>query len=319
MYLLLLMTIAQLLAAAAENLSKPTTGSGAITDSNHQNHLVRAVNGGLAEFVQMLPDKRRTEMKTARLPAALSKVATLTQGSTALNFASWSAGEQSAYLGRTVVVAGDDGYNRLAAASTLLLPWEGASTASASLSIRSDAVVLGGLEDCIEGDVILSMPHGQEILTYGRPPEFFYTSAGRTATRNEGDEAGTMRLLEGVPQHWWVETLNGISGGATPLYVLRVFPQPDAVYSLLFRRKLWPTAVTWGLVASTLEIPVLPHEEVHLVNLCQESLFTHPLWVGNADKDQIREAVARSRGWLAGQTPNQGHTQPALCRTKKGF
>jgi len=316
MYLLLLMTIAQLLAAAAENLSKVP---GSIAESTHQNHLLRAVNGGLAEFVQMLPDKRRTELKTARLPAALTKVAGLTQGSTALNFASWNAGDQAAYLGRTVLVAGDDGYNRLAAASTLLLPWEGATTPSASLSIRSDAVVLGGLEDCIEGEVILSLPHGQETLMYGRPPENFYTSAGRTATRNEGDEAGTMRLQEGVPQHWWVEALNGITGGATPLYVLRVFPQPDAVYSLLYRRKLWPTAITWALVASPTEIPVLPHEEVHLVNLCQESLFTHPLWVGNADKDQIREAVARSRGWLAGQTPNQGHTQPALCRTKKGF
>jgi hypothetical protein len=317
MLLLLLMTIAQLLAAAAENLSK---APGSISESTHQNHLVRAVNGGLAEFVESLPDKRRTEQKTARLAAALSKVATVTQGSTALTFdPAWTAGDQSAYLGRSVVVAGSDRYNRLVAASTLMLPWEGATNAAASISIRSDAVVLGGLEDCVDGEVILSLPHGQEILTYGRPPEFIYPTASRTSTRQEGDEAASMRLLEGVPQYWWIESLNGITGGATPLYVLRVFPQPDAVYSILYRRKLWPTAITWAMVASTTEIPVLPHEEVHLVNLCQEALFSHPLWVGNADKDQIREAVKRARGWLTRQTPNQGHTQPALCRTKKGF
>jgi hypothetical protein len=317
MLLLLLMTIAQLLAAAAENLSK---APGSISESTHQNHLVRSVNGGLAEFVQSLPDKRRVEPKTARLAAALSKTAGITEGSTALTFdPAWTAGDQSSYLGRTVVVAGSDRYNRLAAASTLMLPWEGATNAAASISIRSDAVVLGGLEDCIDGEVILAQPHGQDILTYGRPPEFIYPTASRTSTRMEGDEAATMRLLEGVPQYWWIEPLNGITGGATPLYVLRVFPQPDAVYSLIYRRKLWPTAITWAMVASTTEIPVLPHEEVHLVNLCQEALFSHPLWVGQADKDQVREAVKRARDWLGGQTPNQGHTQPALCRTKKGF
>ena len=139
------------------------------------------------------------------------------------------------------------------------------------------------------------------------------------STRMEGDEAATMRLLEGVPQYLWIESLNGITGGATPLYVLRLFPQPDAVYSLLYRRKLWPTAITWAMVASTTEIPVLPHEELHLVHLCQEALFSHPLWLGSSDKDDVRAAVARSRSWLMGQTPNQGHTQPALCRTKKGF
>jgi hypothetical protein len=301
--LLLVMTIAQLLAAAAENLSK---APGSISESTHQNHLVRAVNGGLAAFVESLPDKRRTEAETSRLPAALSKVAAITQGSTALTFdPAWTAGNQSAYLGRTVVVAGASGYNQLAAASTLLLPWEGSMNAAASISIRSDAVVLGGLEDCIDGEVILAMSDRTVHLKHGLPPE--------------DDAASVMRLLEGVPQYWWIEPLNGITGGATPLYVLRVYPQPDAVYSLLYRRKLWPTAITWAMVASTTEIPVLPHEEVHLVNLCQESLFSHPLWLGSADKDQVREAVNRSRAWLDGQKPNTGHTQPAMCRTKKGF
>lgn len=301
--LLLVMTIAQLLAAAAENLSKIPT---AMTETTHQNHLLRSVNGGLAALVESLPAKRRTEAETSRLPAAQAKVAAITQGSTALTFdPAWTAGNQSAFLGRTVVVAGATGYNQLAAASTLLLPWEGADNAAAAISIRSDAVVLGGLEDCIDGEVILALSDRTVHLKHGLPPE--------------DDAASVLRLLEGVPQYWWIEPLNGITGGSTPLYVLRVYPQPDAVYSLIYRRKLWPTAITWAMVSATTEIPVLPHEEVHLVNLCQEALFSHPLWLGSADKDQVREAVARSRGWLAAQTPNQGHNQPARCRTKKGF
>lgn len=303
MLLLLVMTIAQLLAAAAENLSKTPS---AMSETTHQNHLVRSVNGGLAAFVESLPDKRRTESETSRLAAALSKVATITQGSTAVTFdPAWSASDQSAYLGRTVVVSGSSGYNRLAAASALLLPWEGATDAAASISIRSDAVVVGGLEDCIDGEVILALSDRTVHLKHGLPPE--------------DDAASVLRLLEGVPQYWWIEPLNGITGGATPLYVLRVYPQPDAVYALVYRRKLWPSAITYAMVASTTEIPVLPHEEVHLVNLCQEALFSHPLWLGSADKDQVREAVNRSRAWLSGQMPNQGHTQPAMCRTKKGF
>lgn len=303
MLLLLVMTIAQLLAAAAENLSKAPA---AMTESTHQNHLVRSVNGGLASFVAMLPDKRRAELMTSRLGPAQSRTAAVTQGSAALTFSpSWAAGDQASFLGRTLVVAGAEGYNRLASASTLLLPWEGATNAGASISIRSDAVVLGGLEDCVDGDVILALSDRNVPLKHGLPPD--------------EDSGSVMRLLEGVPQHWWIEPLNGITGGAAPLYVLRVFPQPESVCSLVYRRKLWPASITWAMVASTAEIPVLPHEEVHLVNLCQEALFSHPLWLGSADKDQVREAVNRARFWLDGQTPNRGHTQPAMCRTRKGF
>lgn len=304
MFILLAMTIAQLLAAAAENLAKTPT---AMTETTHKNHLVRATNGGLAEFVQALPDTRRTEARVERLAAALAKVSSVTLGSTTLTFdPAWDSAEQADYFGRSLVVSGETGgYNQLVAANTLLMPWEGATNAAASISIRSDVVLLGGLEDCIEGEVVLVKSDRRQTLTFGRPPA--------------EDGADVMRLLEGVPQYWWVEPLNGISAGASPLYVLRVFPQPDAVYSLHFRRRLWPTAIDTTMFSSTTEIPVLPHEEVHLVNLCQEALFSHPLWLGSAAKDQVREAVARARAWINGMTPNRGNTQPSRVRTKKGY
>lgn len=303
MYFLLAMTIAQLLAAAAENLSQAPS---AMTEANYKNHLVRATNGGLAEFVRALPDTRRSEAKVARLAAALSKTAAVVSGTTGLTFDPvLSAGDQAAYLGRSVVVNGETGrYNQLAATNTLLFPWEGAN-GSVSISIRSDAVPVGGLEDCIDGDVVLVRSDRQSTLTFGRPPA--------------EDGADVMRLLEGVPQYWWVEPLSGVSAGASPIFILRVFPQPDAVYSLHFRRRLWPSAIDTTMFSSTTEIPVLPHEEVHLVNLCQEALFSHPLWLGSADKDQVREAVVRARAWIGGMTPNRGTTKPARCRTKKGF
>lgn len=303
MLLLLAMTIAQFLAGAAENLSRAPTD---MVEDAYKNHLVRAANASLATFLEKRPDIRRSESRTVRLAPALSKTATVATGSTAVTFnPAWTPTAQADYLGRSVVIGGlTDQYNRLAAASTLLLPWEGAA-GSQTLSIRSDAVTLGSLEDSVEGEVVLALSDRQKLLTFGRPPY--------------EDGADVMRFYEAIPEYWWIEPLNGISGGDSPVYVLRVFPQPDQVCSLVFNRRLWPAVITTAMLSSSIVIPVLPHEEQHLINLAQEVLFTHPLWVGSADKAEIAKAVQRSREWLDGQTPNRGSSQPAKCGTKKGF
>lgn len=303
MLLLLAMTIAHFLAAAAENLSLAPAD---MSVTAHQNHLVRAANASLAAFLEKRPDLRRSESRTVRLAAALSKTATVAVGDTAITFdPAWAALAQADYLGRSVVIGGlTDRYNQLSAASTLLLPWEG-SAGSQTLSIRSDAVTLGSLEDSVEGDVVLSLQDRQKVLTFGRPPL--------------EDSADVMRFFEAIPEHWWIEPLSGVSGGDAPLYVLRVFPQPDQVCSLTFKRRLWPAVITTAMLESTTVIPVLAHEEQHLINLAQEVLFTHPLWLGSADKEEVAKAVQRSRDWLDGQTSNRGSSQPAKCGTKKGF
>lgn len=303
MTLLLAMTIAQFLAAAAENLSKAPAD---MTEDAHKNHLVRAANASLAEFLEARPDILRSESRTVRLGSVLEKTANLSEGAAEVVFdPAWSVAAQADYLGRSVVVGGQaQRYNQLIAPSTLLLPWEGA-TGSQTLSIRSDAVVIGSLEDSVDGDVILSLGDRQTVLTFGRPPH--------------EDAGDVMRFYEATPEYWWIEPQNGLSGGEAPTYVMRLFPQPDQVCCLTFKRRLWPAAITTAMLSSSMVLPVIAREEQHLVNLAQEVLFTHPLWVGSADKAEVAKAVQRSREWLAGRTPNSGHTQPSKCGTKKGF
>lgn len=298
--LLLVMTIAQLFTQMSQNLSTVP----ASMDSLQQAALVRAANAGLAEFVDLLPDIRKTEPKSERLGAALSKTIDATAASKTIVFsASWS--DQANYLGRTVVVGNDSSrYNRLNALNTLLFAHEGA-TATTTLEVRSDAVILGSLEDAIDGNVTLVWETGAKELIHGVPD----------ASRPEE----VLSLQTGEPERWWIEPLNGITGGATPVYLLRLWPQPDAVYSLLYTRRLWPTALTTAMLASTTELPVLPREEQALVAMCERGMIGTALWIGSADQAIALANYQHGVGQLAARSNNRGHSQRAKIRTKRGY
>ena len=300
MLLLVAMTIAQLFTQMSQNLSKVP----ADMDALQQAALVRSANAGLAEFVDLLPDMRRTESRSERLSAAESKAITATARSKAITLsASWD--EQASFLGRTVVVGNDSSrYNRLHALNTLLFAHEG-TTGSTTLEVRADAVLLGSLEDAVDGEVTLVWETGAKELLHGRP-------------EYQGPE-DVLRLQIGEPERWWIEPLNGITGGATPLYLLRVWPQPDAVYSLLFTRRLWPLALTTALLASTTELPVLPREEQALVAMCERGMIGTALWIGSADQAIALQNYQHGVGQLALRSNNRGHGQRAKIRTKRGY
>ena len=300
MLLLVAMTIAQLFTQMSQNLSKVP----ADMDALQQAALVRSANAGLAEFVDLLPDMRRTESRSERLSAAESKAITATARSKAITLsASWD--EQASFLGRTVVVGNDSSrYNRLHALNTLLFAHEG-TTGSTTLEVRADAVLLGSLEDAVDGEVTLVWETGAKELLHGRP-------------EYQGPE-DVLRLQIGEPERWWIEPLNGITGGATPLYLLRVWPQPDAVYSLLYARRLWPSALTTALLASTTELPVLPREEQALVAMCERGMIGTALWIGSADQAIALQNYQHGVGQLALRSNNRGHGQRAKIRTKRGY
>lgn len=300
MLLLLVMTIAELLTDCSRNLSTVP----ASMSSTQQRWLVQAVNEGLAEFVAGLPDHRRTEVKVERLAATVTKDITVTASSRTIAFApSWA--DQSAYLGRTVVVGNDSSrYNRLQALNTLMVHHEGA-TGSTTLEVRSDAIQLGYLEDAVEGQVMLLWETGSQMLEYGIP--------------DWSDETKALKFEIGTPERWWVESLNGLTGGGTPLYILRLWPQPDAVYSVRFQRRLWPTAITTAMLASTTELPVLPAEEATVVAFCEENLKGSQLWLGSASKEDATLRYQRARSLHLEKTNARKHTFPAKIRTKKGY
>ena len=304
MLLLLAMTIAQLFTQMSQNLSKVP----ADMDALQQSALVRSANAGLAEFVDLLPDMRRTESRSERLGAAESKPITATAQLKTIAFdPAWS--EQASFLGRTVVVGNDSSrYNRLQALNTLLFAHEGA-TGSTTLEVRADAVLLGSLEDAVDGEVTLVWETGAKELLHGRPDYL----------RPED----VLSLQIGEPERWWIEPLNGITGGATPLYLLRLWPQPDAVYSLLYTRRLWPSSLTVGMIENeedgAIDLPVLPREEQALVAMCERGMIGTALWIGSADQAIALQNYQHGVGQLALRSNNRGHGQRAKYRTKRGY
>jgi len=299
MLLVLAMTITELFAATSRNLS---TVPASMSDVQQQ-ILVQSVNAGLAEFVEFLPAHRRAEPRVERLALPVTKNITVTAGSKDFTVGTWA--DQSDFVGRTVLVGSDATfYNRLAAVNTLLHPYEGGGSGSTTLEVKSDAVLIGSLQE-IDGDVLLSWQSASSVLRFGIPAHMHADDV----LRNEA----------GLPTHWWVEPLSGITGGATPQFVLRVWPQPDAVYHLKFNLRLWPTAFTTSDLAATTVLPVLQREELDLVALCERGLIGSQLWLGSADKDEARTRYAEAATRLDRAKPKPGHTQATLCRTKKGF
>lgn len=298
--LLLAMTIAQLFTQMSQNLSKVP----ADMDALQQAALVRAANAGLGEFVDLLPDLRKVEPKSERLGAAESKTITATAASKTIAFdPTWS--QQTSFLGRTVVVGNDSArYNRLVAANTLLMSHEG-SSGTTTLEVRADAVLLGGLEDAVDGEVTLMGATDGSTLRF-EPP-------------NPARLEEVMQLTIGKPERWWIESLNGITGGASPVYLLRVFPQPDAVYSLVFNRRLFPSALTTAMLASTTELPVQPREEQALVAMCERGMVGTALWIGSADQATALLHYQHGVSQLASRSNNRGHGKRAKIRTKRGY
>jgi hypothetical protein len=302
MLLLLAMTIAQLLTDSSRNLSTVP----ASMDTTQQRWLVQAVNKGLAEFVRDLPDHRRTEPKVERIAAAVTKTITASAASQDITFdPAWSSADQMPYWGRTAVVGNNSSrYNRLQGLNSLMRHHEGAS-GTTTLEIRHDAVQCGYWEDAVDGEVTLMWETGSTILLHGPPPWL------------DPSEAFTFR--EGRPERWWTEPLNGLSNGSTPLFLIRLWPQPDAVYSLRFDRRLWPTAITTAMLSSTTELPITAAEEGDLIAYCEKSLIGSQLWLGSASKEDAVNRYNDSKTQRTAQSNRRPHTQPGEVRTKRGY
>lgn len=302
MLLLLVMTIAQLLSDCSRNLSTVPASMSEV----QKRWLVQAVNKGLAEFVTDLPEHRRNESKVERIAAAVTKTITATATSQGVTFDPvWSSADQMPYWGRTAVVGNDSArYNRLQGLDSLMRHHEGAS-GTTTLEIRHDAIQCGYWEDAVEGDVTLMWETGSTTLLHGIPQWM--------------DSNDALSLQVGRPERWWTEPLNGLSNGSTPLFLIRLWPQPDAVYSLRFERRLWPTAITTAMIASTTELPITAAEEGDLVAYCEKPLIGSQLWLGSASKEDAVGRYNDSKGQRMAQSNRRPHTQPGKIRTKRGY
>lgn len=272
--------------------------------ADEMQRLIDAMNTGLGEYVELLPDLRRAEPKTLRLAASSDKTVTATQDSATVAF-SPAFPEQVDYLGCSVVLASDPArYNRLAAQNTLQAAQYG-TTGSTTLTLYQDALQFDQQEDAIIGPVALADGNARVELTFGRPLRW----TGREPT-----------IVEmGRPSYWWTEPFNGMSGLNAPLFLIRVWPVPVAAYDLTFRVRLFPEAVSFADIDTPRQMPVPGAEESHLVNLCMPGLFSSPFWRSDVEKKDCQSDYTRARQAMEAKQARRGSNQPGRISTRRGF
>lgn len=123
----------------------------------------------------------------------------------------------------------------------------------------------------------------------------------------------------GRPRYWWTESFNGMSGLNEPLFLIRVWPVPVAVYDLNFRVRLFPAAVSFADIDTARQMPVPANEEAHLVNLCMPGMFSSPLWNADVKKNDCMADYARAKGAMESKFPRRGNTQPGKIGTRRGY
>lgn len=309
------MTSAQLFT----RLTRPLNGKDptAFSDEDKQ-YLVDAANLGLNQFTRALPSLRLQEPRSERLGLSETHGADVVKGSAGITWnPAWT--QAGSYLGRSCVVAGDtNGYNRLQTTTSLQNTYEGA-TGTTTIEVLSDAVMIGQSFE-LAGDVIIMDGASTFALTYGMPNSV-YPGRWRNAFGVLGGdaEAAQRTIIRARPTNWWVETLNGITGNADPMFLLRLWPQPDKVYHINFNLRLWPTALKASDIGGTYVLPIQPNEEASFLNLCYPALFTCTRWLGTANKDDYQTAADRTLSALLGDERNRGHQQFSIIKTKAGY
>lgn len=266
--------------------------------------IIDAMNTGLGEYVELLPDLRRAEPKTLRLAMALNKTVTATQDSAAVAFTPAFAGQVD-YLGCSVVLASDTArFNRLAAPDTLQSAQYGA-TGSTTMTLYQDALQFDQQDDSIIGPVSLADGNARVELTFGRP------------LRWSGLEPTIVEM--GRPLYWWTEPFNGMRGLNEPLFLIRVWPVPVAAYDLNFRVRLFPAAVSFADIDTPRQMPVPAAEESHLVNLCMPGMFSSPLWNADVKKNDCMADYARAKGAMEVKLARRGNNQSGKFGTRRGY
>lgn len=268
-----------------------------------QQLVVDAINTGLAEYVELLPEIRRAEPRLASLLSPASYSLTCTNGSPTVAFDDFP--QQQAHLGKTVQVGSDSGrYQRLVALNTLLGNHNG-PTGATSLTVYSDSVQFGRYDDSISGKLVLQEGNTRHNMISGRPLEWFSLQPSA--------------LELGLPRYWWMEALSGMTGLDSPLFVLRVWPVPATAYDLLYSLRLFPQAVTMVDLVTPRTLPVLPIEEAHLVNICMPGMLTSKLWSGDVDKKAVREDYNRAIEAMKPKLERSGSNEPNLVHTPFGW
>lgn len=258
----------------------PALSAGAAMD------LVEAVNVGLQECYEQLPSwQRRTELSLS-LVAPVTVSVGVTNGSATLSSGTFSA----AQIGRSIVLAGDANWNKVATTTTLLDVYQG-TTGTVAGTVYGDAVF----------NSLANLDGFATPLRFADTREELIPHNVRRLEPYRGGEVGK-------PRYYWTEPA-GASLGNSPAAYLRVYPAPDAAYSLRVDAEFRPSLITFTTLHQGATIP-LADQFLHsaLIPLCEACLLRSPEWANDAKANLVLGAAERARDMLLRQRPTAGAT-----------
>lgn len=270
--------------------SLPALSAGATMD------LVEAINVGLQECYERLPSWQRRVELSLPLAAPTTVSVGVTNGSATLASGTFSA----AQIGRSVVLAGDSNWNKVASTTTLLDAYQGTT---------------GTVAGTVYGDVVSNSL--ANLDGFSGPLRFADTREEllpHNVRRLEPYRSGEV----GKPRYYWSEPA-GASLGNSPTSHLRVYPAPDVAYVLRCDAEFRPSLVTFTTLHQAATIP-LADQFLHaaLLPLCEACLLRSPEWADDAKSRLVLDAAERGRALLLGQRPSAGF-QPNRIFTPPGY
>jgi len=298
-------------ATNANNLNQPTLGATDVQD------VVTYINAALQEIVHRAPAAWFTQRTGFALRAPATLTGSMTQYSTAFNgMGTWDA----SMIGCSVLISGDDAYNRIVSSVELERPYMGSTGSGKTATVYFDAVALNAnilqvIEPVQVADERTLLP-APDSLTYAR-------------LVNEGmgyDHSAPLDLVHGMHSHghrvtgepliWTAERNYSGSSGYTTTYqggkVLRVYPMPERAYPLFARVKWALPAITAADLYSgtayttdpwTAANKTLPVDDAVLVGVAAQHWTAHPAFSNNAAKTSIAQQYKIALDLLAGNGP----------------
>jgi hypothetical protein len=241
--------------------------------------VVEAMNAGLQECYELLPDWQRRAPISLELPAPATVSTTATNGSVSVTAATFAA----AQLGRSVVLAGDANWNQVAGTATLLDKFEG-TTGAVTATVYGDA--MASTQATLDG----------------------FASRPRFADTREELTFFNARLARlpgevGKPRHYWTEPA-ALSLGSSPGVYLRVWPAPDQAYVLRVEAEFRPLLLTYTNLHNAATITLADHL-LHsaLIPLCEARLLHSPEWADANKAKLVQDDAMRARAFLSNQRP----------------
>ena len=265
------------------------TGDFTQLSMSEQSDVLQAINSGLQKVYNLLPPFYKELTEGFVLPPPRVTTIVAAQYSTAVPAATFDPSE----IGRSVVLAGDAGWNVVMGTAQLLNPYLGAS---------------GTVAATVYGDAVYSLTYPFERIIGN--PKFSnqtngYFFGNQELARQAGGGMWPVTQTVGRPQVWWPMNM-GNSQGNNPPIVIKVAPAPDQAYSINVRASYAPKRMLISDYTAATTIPV-PDQfiEPGLIPLVRRALMATPVWVTTGDEERIEKRAEEAEEFLKSQPTQQ--------------